>query len=478
MPPTSLLEEYQYDDDQTADLLSAIRQWNLAPRLQECITSADTVHSADASNNSPTFDGKGNGTTSSMTISGTELDTFTATSSTLSSSKKGPRTPSRKSNFSSKPSGITCQLLLDTFQTEQEDHNHDENQPQGQQKEDEGEEEKFKSWHNVNNARDRLEMTSPLPDIKRNEVQSVQSLNKNTITQDSNTLILMETSKALGLESDQLHLVLPTVKKLVQVVTQHFPQLEHFVETVTETVLSNSEHEQDKIKPHKKRNMSARRKEMNQVLNILTAEHNMKRLNLTHRDTTHTTPDGQESFQNDSNALNSSSQNEFRHQIQDKLFKPIHLRKQTCAETPIKSNSVRSTSNIDRSKTLKQEWNATDKEIMDEISRLIEFEEKYSKVHGITSLEESSDDDSTLQDLLNADRTSLRRLVLHFAYLFSVKHDDALHKMNELYIFSNEANALIDDLKKALGLPDNCSIHTIARKAVAELHRRKKEYVD
>lgn len=459
MPPTTLLEEYQYDDDQTADLLSAIRQWNLAPRSQEyqvnttitTSTSADTVHSADGSINSPPL------ATSSMTMSGVEFDAFTATSSTLSSSKKRPRTPSIKSNFSSRPSGITSRLLLDNFQFEKDHHDdpHDDaprHHRQEQQEEDNELEQK--PLHH--------KMKSQWTDNERDEVQSVQSLKDNTESKtipDSNTLLLMETAKTLGLETDQLHLVLPTVKKLVQVVTQHVPHLEHFVETVTDTVLYNNEQDHDKNnndKSQRKRNMSARREEMNQVLNILTADQMKAMTSL------------------------SSTQDTFKHKVEEKLFQPLHLHKMMelpmCAETPIKSNSsIRSSTVHDKRKTIKQEWSATEEDIMNEISRLVEFEEKYSKVHGITSIEETSDDDSTLQELLSADRTSLRRLVLHFAYLFSVKHDQALDKMNELYIFSHEATSLIEDLKKNLGLPDHSSIHSIARKVLGELDRRKKE---
>lgn len=481
MPPTTLLEEYQYDDDQTADLLAAIRQWNLAPRSPECshVSSADTTCTpTDASNKSPDFDFKLNGT-SSMTLSGTEYDSFTVTSSAMSASKRGPRTPSLKSNFSSRPSGITGRLLLDTFQKgEQEEHQEieqsQESNHNSQQQQQEGNQ---KTSQNVHNVRNDSEIMSRTPDKEQDvqsirSIQSIQSLEENTCAQnvhDSNSLILLETAKTLGLESDQLHLVLPTVKKLVQVVTQHVPHLEHFVETVTDTVLNKNESDSKHMKSHKRRNMSARREEMNQVLNILT--HDKKKC------------DGARISSSDGSSARACTQDaRLKEKIQETLFKHPHLRKATelptSAETPIKSNSYRSTSTDDVNyKKSKHEINAAEEEMMEEISRLIDFEERYSKVHGIRAAEESSEDDSTLQELLNADRTSLRRLVLHFAYLFSVKHHEALDKMNDLYVFSHEATSLIDDLKEALELPYNCSIHSVARKVLAELHSRKKETV-
>lgn len=472
MPPTTLLEEYQYDDDQTADLLAAIRQWNLAPRSPECsnVSSADTTCThTDASNKSPDFDFKLNGT-GSMTMSGTEYDTFTLTSSAMSASKRGPRTPSLKSNFSSRPSGITGRLLLETFQKEEEEMNHN---PQHVQ------EGNYKTLQNVHNVRNDSEIISQTSDKEQNvqSIPSAQSLKENNfsqIVQDSNNMILIETAKTLGLESDQLHLVLPTVKKLVQVVTQHVPHLEHFVETVTDTVLKKGENDSKNSKSYKRKNMSARREEMNQVLNIL-AHDNMINLSSTCEDAR---------IPSDASSARACAQDTcFKEKIQETLFKHPHLRKTsefpTSAETPIKSNSCRSTSTDDvHCKNTKHDLNATEEEMMEEISRLVDFEERYSKVHGIMkSSEESSEDDSTLQELLNADRTSLRRLVLHFAYLFSVKHHEALDKMNDLYVFSHEATSLIDDLKEALELPYNCSIHSVARKVLAELQSRKKEHI-
>ena len=135
----------------------------------------------------------------------------------------------------------------------------------------------------------------------------------------------------------------------------------------------------------------------------------------------------------------------------------------------------------------------TDKEALEEINLLIEFEQKYSKRLNNLVVEEeevsdatghstrsdnnnddndgSGDDDTVTQDLLKADAITLRRFVLHFAYLFSVRKDEILGKMNDLYVFSHEATDMINNIKKRMNLKNNCPIHTVARKVVDLIER-------
>jgi hypothetical protein len=130
----------------------------------------------------------------------------------------------------------------------------------------------------------------------------------------------------------------------------------------------------------------------------------------------------------------------------------------------------------------------TDTEALKEINRLIDFEEKYGeRVNGmIHSGDEVSDSpalssnasppqsDTVLSDLLSADTTTLRRFVLHFAYLFTVRQESILQKMNDLYVFSHEATSLIHDVKTAMGVSPNCPIHSVARQVVAMIEHTQK----
>ena len=148
-------------------------------------------------------------------------------------------------------------------------------------------------------------------------------------------------------------------------------------------------------------------------------------------------------------------------------------------KTPISSNN-----NKDQSPTSSQ--SLTDAEALDEINRLIEFEEKYSeKVNGGMDFESSANggdgtvsprsssvvspvnSDTVLRALLSTDTTTLRRFVLHFAYLFTVRQENILGKMNDLYVFSHEATSMIHGIKMAMGLSPSCPIHSVARKVVA-----------
>ena len=49
-------------------------------------------------------------------------------------------------------------------------------------------------------------------------------------------------------------------------------------------------------------------------------------------------------------------------------------------------------------------------------------------------------------------------------YLFSTRQSEIISKMNELYIFSHEANNLVECVKKALGISSSCPIYTVTKR--------------
>lgn len=447
--PVTLLDEYQYDDDQTTDLLAAIRQWNLTPRLSDSVTVEEgnsneqkTGVSHSSSYPYPVLE-------SSLSNSYSMTDNDTLTSSTVSSAKKAPRTPSFKSNFSSRPSGITSRLLMFDPPKEKEGCSQvsSEMKPLASY-------ETFQDDSREIQQRSKQEqIVNEKQNTTSNDIMNLPEDRKN----DEHHQILMDTAKQLGLEEDQLHLILPTIKKLVQVVTQHVPHLESFVEKVTDTVL-NSESSTcalnitPKRKSNiKKRNMSTRREEMNQVLTILAEQQ---------------TRNGVDKDTRMPNQQSKMVQYDFKERVKQQLF-PNLIRSRS-VETPIKTNAARTSITSEA-----MEHQYTNDEILAEITRLVEFEERYKKVHGVDIPEDIPGNDTTLQDLLNTDRTTLRRFVLHFAYLFSVRQDEVLEKMNELYIFSHEATSLIRDLKKAFDMPMNCPIHSVARRILTEVKHQK-----
>ena len=299
--------------------------------------------------------------------------------------------------------------------------------------------------------------------------------------------ILRLTAQALGLKNGELHAVLPTVQKLVRVITQHVPRLEEFVEEVCDVVLlaeDQSEQEKDrdyktpqrKVKRRRNRNMEARKERMDTAVRVL-------------KDTRETGKSNSDEVLKEINAntasnaavskcnhqYSQSSEASFTTVVKEKLAR----RQDACSShvmTPISSNiHDRTTKGL-----------LTDGEAIQEVNRLIEFEEKYAtKLNGLVTAEEDSANrspsvdspphsDTVLQDLLSADTTTLRRFVLHFAYLFSVRQDNVLNKMNDLYVFSHEATNLINDVKKAMDLPSSCPIHSVARKVVAAVESKQR----
>mmetsp|Transcript_7094 Transcript_7094/g.10810 ORF Transcript_7094/g.10810 Transcript_7094/m.10810 type:complete len:792 (+) Transcript_7094:929-3304(+) len=115
-----------------------------------------------------------------------------------------------------------------------------------------------------------------------------------------------------------------------------------------------------------------------------------------------------------------------------------------------------------------------DEQAMNIIENLICFEQKYIKVCGfqgkkdsfVSAVQSPPQSNSTIRDLFDADPTSLRQFVLHFAYLFSVQQDEIMSKMNDVYVFSHEAATMIDKIKKAMGLSPTCPIHSVTKKVV------------
>eukprot|EP00557_Chaetoceros_sp_GSL56_P010569 CAMPEP_0176484404 /NCGR_PEP_ID=MMETSP0200_2-20121128/4435_1 /TAXON_ID=947934 /ORGANISM="Chaetoceros sp., Strain GSL56" /LENGTH=539 /DNA_ID=CAMNT_0017880873 /DNA_START=218 /DNA_END=1837 /DNA_ORIENTATION=+ len=345
--------------------------------------------------------------------------------------------------------------------------------------------------------------------------------------------ILRQTAAELGIANYELASVLPTVQKLVRVITQHVPRLEKFVEQVCETVMECDDDDDDddddndsnnnkknkngngttllvrrnkdhhrRNKKRRRKNMETRKERMDVALKVLKngwqndsynrtttsakeeqleqAKENIVGLHRLDVNGGHIVVEN-ENLGHDDTLLpyvDYQSYGAFTMQVKGHLAK--HQRNScllpTCDCLSAISNHHDDGGNSHGHLLL------TDAEALEEIKRLIEFEEKYShKVNNLmlgedaTSSQSSSDGssqsqtDTVLQDLLRTDTTTLRRFILHFAYLFSVRQDDILGKMNDLYVFSHEATSLIQNIKRCLNLPVNCSIHTVARQVISRI---------
>jgi len=550
----SLLDEYQYDDEETIDLLNAIKNWNLK-RPPASPPDHDGAASASLSLSSTI------GTASDFdTITAVSTNTSKGGFTVSSASKLTPKTP--MSNYSSKPSSLTARILQDVFPIVS---NPDpKNNPVPNTYAIPKSNDNVSRFNDENQAPTNVTLSSTLADIaadidagngnefdekllvtpsnprttssktsrsstakqQATDINNGASNNINNenirlshtpqyvnTTHDSTDAleILRKTAAELGLSNDQLGAVLPTVQKLVKIITQHVPRLEHFVEQVCDVVM-----EEDQLNPtmerfntpsrrHKKKNrknIKARKERMDTA--VCTLEKHWNRNHVGREDKlVFKEVDGnvmnescdveQELKEVDGNVMNESFDAEqelsldyhdyhsygiFTTAVKEHLSRH-RLSNVTEVMTPVASNKDHISSH---SQVL------TDTEALKEINRLIDFEEKYGeRVNGmIHSGDEVSDSpalssnasppqsDTVLSDLLSADTTTLRRFVLHFAYLFTVRQESILQKMNDLYVFSHEATSLIHDVKTAMGVSPNCPIHSVARQVVAMIEHTQK----
>ena len=120
------------------------------------------------------------------------------------------------------------------------------------------------------------------------------------------------------------------------------------------------------------------------------------------------------------------------------------------------------------------------------INNLIQFENRYGNVYGRTNQQpnttssSSNNFDSMIQsppqssDIINnlfqVEASTLRRYAYHFTYLFSVRQEEIMEKMNDLYVFNHEASTMINELKRTLGLDMNCPMKKVG-KAVIDILR-------
>ncbi len=167
---------------------------------------------------------------------------------------------------------------------------------------------------------------------------------------------------------------------------------------------------------------------------------------------------------------NNNVESSFRNAVMGKLKRFHHddiVNKQAASSS---STLSLSSSPPPQLTTMKASYQHDEEQALDIIDNLIDFELKYRKVKGMgygsdNSLSQSPpQSQSLLRDLFDTDPTTLRQLVLHFAYLFSVKQDEIMAKMNDVYVFSHEASAMIEKIKKILGLSSNCSSYSVERK--------------
>ncbi len=539
----ALLDEYQYDDEQTVDLLNAIRNWNLATRSPQ---SPDYLH------HHHDHDGDvGSTLTSATSTIGTHTDVDTITTATSSkgfhSITKPPRTP--LCNYSSRPSSLTSRILdagttgekhLNTpsssvkrmrmpLHLEKEDdsklffsktaslssseseHESDNGSP-GKDSIDtnpvdaESTSESIAGGQQMDQDHGRGDQAQELPQyvtMKEKHLSKLEQENAEAMK------ILRQTASVLGLQHQQMHSVLPTVQKLVKVITEHVPRLEQFVEEVCDVVENGNEAADNNVEtaqnPNQKvalkrrrnrKNMEARKERMDSAVEAVKKKFEEEPANeqaLQNMDEFPNDPANCDEIMGCSfHYEDYQSYGSFTTAVKEKLSR----RRQSAQEFSLVNTPVSSNKDplLKGNKMNSPVSLLTDNEALEEINRLIAFEERYhSRLNGIVKEEEdlespssshastsgpsqkkSIKSDTVTEDLLNADTTTLRRFVLHFAYLFSAKRDDILGKMNELYVYSHETNLIISDLKKAMDLPQNCPLHSVARKVIALIEDRQK----
>ena len=270
---SSLLHQYQQDDVLTTDLLAAIRCWNLARPNNISPTSqqSTTTHSIDSSTLT---------TTASISVASTSL---ASTSKTPSA-----KTPCR-GNYSSRPSGLTARILEQDMMMQEERHVNMAVVPGPIPMENTN----TNTWELGDNQETEelsREMSEKGTNGSKVKTQSVVVVAAPTTPQDDSPPlsiqeskdadalnVLQQTAKSLGLSPHDTALVLPTVEKLVKILSTHVPRLEQFctkvcdlVEETNTTSSSPVERIQSQRKKNrKKKSMQARKERMDATLKTL-----------------------------------------------------------------------------------------------------------------------------------------------------------------------------------------------------------------
>jgi len=238
------------------------------------------------------------------------------------------------------------------------------------------------------------------------------------------------------------------------------------------------------------KNMEARRKRMSNVVSVLREE--WPNRNATDSTATDISICNMLSHDCQKNDLSSSSQRvssestfcravieklNQRHQMQvgqiiDNVLESTNSKKSGLSSPPENSSII---TNIDDALAI--------------IDELIGFEERCHRIETIQKLVTNSsttsfsspssaftprsptNSEDIIEELLAEDATAIRKVVLHFAYLFSVRQNEMRLKMNELYHFSHEAGALIKTMRKAIGVSVNCPLSTVSRRVVDAMHK-------
>jgi len=329
--------------------------------------------------------------------------------------------------------------------------------------------------------------------------------------QDNAMRILREISLSLGLSPDNVGAVLPTVRRMVTVVKIHVPRLENFVESVCQIVEADNSNnggdncgdvqvnEQEntfevvgknklqrqnlkkkiKKKGKKTKNMEARRRRMAKAVMMLNEEWPKRNTtdafhanNISPTDTLNRRMSLTSSFcQVVIEKLNQRHQRQVAQTI-DKVLESTSLNMSGVASPP--------TSNVNESNRIK--------DALESIDELIAFEERCHRIETIQKIvtdsshpfesspssafspQSPANSEDIIEELLAEDVTTLRKVVLHFAYLFSVRQDEMRLKMNELYHFSHEAGSLINTVRKAIGVDVTCPLSTVSRRVVDAVH--------
>lgn len=359
--------------------------------------------------------------------------------------------------------------------------------------------------------------------------------------QDNAMHILLEIANSLGLSSDNVGSVLPTVRKLVRVVKIHVPRLENFVESVCQIVETDNGHSSDdrnntttdnsseleqtniqdtsrqenkdtsrqnkkkqsKNKKSKKvtKNMEARRKRMSNAVSML-AEEWPKRNSASAKTTDMIEYNTQSHLNKESHTISSPTSgssfssrfHEIKKQFQSDLPQRASSESMFCCAVIEKLNQRhrRQSTQImdDFDAVLESNSDSNNTSIEDalaSIDELIKFEERCHKIEKVQKIvtnpptsfgspssafspKSPSNSEDIVEELLTEDATTLRKVVLHFAYLFSVRQDEMRLKMNELYHFSHEAGALVDTVRKAVGVSANCPLSILSRRVVDAVH--------
>jgi hypothetical protein len=505
--PQTLLDQYKDDDEDglTANLIDAIRSWNLQRPLHDC--EADGSSTLTNSLCSATDNDIATNTARSPN---TEKSNKTGLASQISKIFIFYKTPCR-GNYSSRPSSLISRILGGEESPSISDH------PSGS-------EEKLNSIQvslndvklqtptNVNTV--KRERQVKIVDLHResenkNYVHESQSEHKSQCTNDDALHILRETANILGLPENDIHSILPVVRRLARVVMTHVPRLESFVDDVCNIVIpdgiDNDENKsivspsRSKTQVHNKKvrrrkpkmNLQARKDRMDKAVSTLkekwpsgiNQEKEDEATLLTDRRALLSVDPNirleKSSFVKEKTPISSSRMSDaaFRDNVMGRLSRRVRHQ-----------HRVNENSSNCKESTTSSLMSVTHTEAIQMIDELITCEETAGILDSVTrtalefSIKESGpfspvNGNSILQELFDTDNSTLRRFTMHFASLFSLhQNNEILPKMNDLYVFSKEASVFIQNTKQLLGLPESSSIHIMAHRLVTILESKEDSY--